>query len=120
MRKNLLIGARQRVLPTKPGVEIVVLAHHPMCWLQDGPDALSYIRNRARVLITGHEHNPTVDTEPTPNGHSLLIMAAGATVPPSDETLLYTYNIIEFSLDEAGEKLVVTVHPRSWQDEKGL
>lgn len=117
-KKRLLIGARQRVLPTKPGVEIVVLAHHPMCWLQDGPDALSYIRNRARVLITGHEHNPTVDTEPTPNGHSLLIMAAGATVPPSDETLLYTYNIIEFSLDEAGEKLVVTVHPRSWQDEK--
>jgi calcineurin-like phosphoesterase family protein len=115
---RLIIGARQRVLPIEPGVELVVLAHHPMRWLQDGPDALNYIRNRARVLITGHEHKPTVETEPTPNGHSLLVLAAGATVPPSDEVLLYTYNIIEFGLDATGEKLVVTVHPRSWQDGK--
>jgi calcineurin-like phosphoesterase family protein len=115
---RLIVGAKQRVLPVEPGVELVVLAHHPMRWLQDGPDAVTYIRNRARVLITGHEHTPTVVTEPTPNGHSLLVMAAGATVPPSDETLLYTYNIIEFSLDDTGEKLVVTVHPRSWRDEK--
>ena len=115
---RLIVGAKQRVLPVEPGVELVVLAHHPMRWLQDGPDAVTYIRNRARVLITGHEHTPTVETEPTPNGHSLLVMAAGATVPPSDETLLYTYNIIEFSLDNTGEKLVVTVHPRSWRDEK--
>lgn len=115
---RLIIGAKQRVLPEEPGVELVVLAHHPMRWLQDGPDALNYIRNRARVLITGHEHNPIVYTEPTPNGHSLLVMAAGATVPPSDEKLLYTYNIIEFNLDDTGEKLVVTVHPRSWRDER--
>jgi calcineurin-like phosphoesterase family protein len=115
---RLIVGARQRVLPMEPGVELVVLAHHPMRWLQDGPDALNYIRNRARVLITGHEHNPTVNPEPTPNGHSLLVMAAGATVPPSTERLLYTYNLVEFSLDATGERLVVTVHPRSWQDEK--
>lgn len=115
---RLVVGAKQRVLPKRLGEELVVLAHHPMRWLQDGPDALSYIRNRARVLITGHEHNPAVIRETTEDGNELLVLAAGATVPPSNETLHYTYNVIEFDLDQSGEKLLVTVHPRSWQDSK--
>lgn len=115
---RLVVGERQRVLPIEAGEELVVLAHHPMRWLKDGPDALSYIRNRARVLITGHEHNPAAAIETTPDGGTLLVLAAGATVPPSNETLLYTYNVIEFSLDQTGECLEVTVHPRSWQDDR--
>ncbi|QAY95153.1 hypothetical protein CWB41_04915 [Methylovirgula ligni] len=115
---RLVVGAKQRVLPQQHGEEIIVLAHHPMAWLQDGRDALAYIRNRARVLITGHEHNPAVTAESTEDGRDLLILAAGATVPPSTETLRYIYNIIEFDLDPSGEKLLVTVHPRSWQDSK--
>lgn len=115
---RLVVGEKQRVLPLQKDQELVVLAHHPMRWLKDGPDALSYIRNRARVLITGHEHNPTAEIETTPDGGTLLVLAAGATVPPSNETLLYTYNIIEFGLDRTGESLVVTVHCRSWQDDR--
>ncbi|MDQ0466244.1 calcineurin-like phosphoesterase family protein [Caulobacter ginsengisoli] len=115
---HLIVGERQRVLPMEAGQELVVLAHHPMRWLLDGADAFSYIKNRARLLITGHEHNPTVDVEGTPDGGKLLVLAAGATVPPSNEVLLYTYNVIEFGLDATGEKLVVTVHPRSWDHER--
>jgi metallophosphoesterase superfamily enzyme len=114
----LLVGEKQRVLPMDPGVELVVLAHHPMRWLRDGPDAFKFIKNRARVLITGHEHDPAVTVEPTPDGHALLVMAAGATVPPSDERLLYTYNLIDFDLGGDKRELLVSVHPRSWADEK--
>ncbi len=113
---RLLIGARQRVLPRSHGEELVVLAHHPMKWLQDGEDASTFIRRRARVLITGHEHNPSVRPESVGDGCDLLTLAAGATVPPSDETLHYTYNIIEFEFDPNSEGLRVTVQPRSWVD----
>lgn len=115
---RLIVGERQRVLPMEAGQELVVLAHHPMRWLVDGEDAFSYIKNRARLLITGHEHNPTVSVEATPDGGELLVLAAGATVPPSNEKLLYTYNVIEFGLDVTGEKLVVAVHPRSWDHDR--
>ena len=43
-------GAAQRVLPTEPGVELVVLCHHPLPWLQDSDDARKYVRSRARVF----------------------------------------------------------------------
>lgn len=115
---RLVVGAKQRVLPINPGEELVILAHHPMGWLQDGPDALKYIRRRARVLITGHEHKPAVTKETTPEGQEILVLAAGATVPPSNEILHYTYNLIDFSLAEDGNGMVVTVYPRSWDDER--
>lgn len=114
---RLVVGAKQRVLPIHADEELIVLAHHPMGWLQDGTDALAYIRSRARVLITGHEHNPAVTAETTADGHELLTITAGATVPPSDEILHYTYNLLDFSLTADGNKLVVSVRPRSWVDE---
>lgn len=32
---KLLLGARQRVLPITAGEELVLIAHHPLSWLQD-------------------------------------------------------------------------------------
>ena len=75
MRKEkLLLGARQRVLNQRPGEELVVLSHHPVHWFQDSEDALLYIRNRARVFISGHEHNPSVKTEMIEKGRDLMIL----------------------------------------------
>ena len=116
---KLLLGARQRVLEQRPGEELVVLSHHPLHWFQDSKDALLFIRNRARVFISGHEHNPSVMTETTEEGSDLMMLAAGATVPPNtDDTFTYCYNFIEFEWDAEADALSVCVLPRAWMDAK--
>ena len=112
---KLLLGERQRVLEQRPGEELVVLSHHPLHWFQDSDDALLFIRNRARVFICGHEHTPSVTTETIEEGRDLMMLAAGATVPPnSDNTYSYCYNFIEFEWDDEADALSVNVLPRVW------
>ncbi|KWK32481.1 hypothetical protein WT77_02180 [Burkholderia stagnalis] len=115
---KLLLGARQRVVPIAAGEEVVLIAHHPLGWLQDSDDAARYIRNRARVLITGHEHNPSARVEKVRDGCDVMMLAAGAAVPPhADDGYTYTYNILQFAWDAANDRLQVTVTPRSWSDD---
>lgn len=116
---SLLLGARQRILPKRPGQELVVLCHHPLKWLQDSQDARKYLRTRARVFISGHEHKPDVFVDPIEVGQDLMVLAAGAAVPPTaEEVYTYTYNLIEFDWDQASDGLKVTIHPRAWHDDK--
>ena len=112
---KLLLGARQRVLTERPGEELVVLSHHPVHWFQDSEDALLFIRNRARVFISGHEHVPSVKKEKIDEGRDLMTLAAGAAVPPStDRTYTYCYNFIEFEWDSGADALSVRIWPRVW------
>ena len=114
---RLLLGARQRVLEQRPGEELVVLSHHPLHWFQDSEDALLFIRNRARVFISGHEHNPSVTAETTEEGTDLMMLAAGATVPlTTDDTFTYCYNFIDFEWDAEADALSVCVLPRAWMN----
>ena len=77
------------------------------------------MRSRARVFISGHEHKPKVHVDPIEAGSDLLTLAAGATCPPEAiEPYTYAYNVLEFELDTATERLKVTVHPRAWDDER--
>jgi hypothetical protein len=115
---RLLLGAAQRVLPTEPGVELIVLCHHPLKWLQDSDDARKYVRNRARVFISGHEHNPSLGIETIEEGCDLLTLAAGATIPPKAEKgYTYTYNLLTFEWHSDGDKLMVEVVPRTWSED---
>jgi predicted phosphodiesterase len=112
---RLLLGKRQWVLPRTPGEELVVLTHHPMHWFQDSEKAIDYLRSRARVYLSGHEHNPAVEVEETENGGDLMRLAAGATVPPKVENgVNYCYNILIFSWVKDEEALSVQVVPRQW------
>lgn len=112
---KLLLGARQRVLPRKSGEELIVICHHPLPWLRDSDEARKYVRSRARVFISGHEHTPRIDVDPVENGCDLLMIAAGATVPPvEDADFTFTYNLLEFDWDKTNDGLVVTVQPRVW------
>jgi len=86
---KLMLGARQRVLPKTPGQELVVFAHHQLHWLQDSDDASRYLKSRARVFISGHEHKPSIQVVPISAGRDLLMIAAGATMPPE----AYTYTL---------------------------
>src|ERR1700754_530839 len=78
---RLLLGARQHVLPRSPGEELIVVCHHPLNWLQDSDAARRYVRSRARVFISGHEHNPSLRIENIRDGTDLMLLAAGATAP---------------------------------------
>ena len=115
---ELLLGARQRVFEPTNGEEIIALIHHPLNWLQDSDEARKYIRARARVLMSGHEHFPSLEIVEVEDGCDLMLLAAGATAPDEfDEQHTYKYNILEFDWDEDADALSVTINPRTWDDE---
>lgn len=113
---KLLLGGKQRPLHVnRRGEELVVLTHHPLDWFQDSEDARRFLRNRARVYLSGHEHNPKVHVERVDADSDLLMIAAGATVPPKEDApLKYCYNILVFETTEGSVDLNVTVVPRRW------
>lgn len=116
---ELIIGARQFTIPSSNGVENIVLVHHPLHWYKDQDDVVNYIRNRARVFISGHEHNPKVSVESVEDGCDIMMLSAGATVPyKSDDTYTFTYNVIEFDWDAEIDGLIVTMHPRAWNPQR--
>lgn len=116
---ELMVGARQFPIPRNEGEENVVLIHHPLHWFKDSEDAKTYLRSRARVLISGHEHNPKVSIDKVEEGCDLMMLAAGATVPfKSDETYNFTYNVIEFDWDAEQDALSVVIHPRAWNPKR--
>mgnify|MGYP003575186047 FL=1 len=115
---KLILGARQRIFDGIDGEEMVVLLHHPLNWLQDSNEAARYFRSRARVIISGHEHFPSLEIEAVEDRCDLLMLAAGATAPDDvDEKYTYKYNILEFDWDEAADALAVTINPRTWNFE---
>lgn len=116
---ELMIGARQFTIPRTNGVENIVLVHHPLSWYKDRDQVRDYIRSRARVFISGHEHDPNVSVENVEPGCDVMMLAAGATVPyKSDGVYTFTYNIIEFDWDDEIDGLSVTMHPRAWNAQR--
>ncbi|NGX93859.1 MAG: hypothetical protein G4V63_00985, partial [Candidatus Afipia apatlaquensis] len=95
--------------------EMIVLIHHPLNWIKDKDDVATYLRSRARVVISGHEHDPKVHVEQVEANCDLMMLASGATVPfKSDDIYTFTYNVLEFDWDSNADALVVTIHPRAW------
>lgn len=116
---ELMIGARQFTIPRTNGVENIVLVHHPLNWYKDQEQVRDYIRSRARVFISGHEHDPKVSVDNVEQGCDVMMLAAGATVPyKSNDIYTYTYNIIEFDWDRENDGLIVTMHPRAWNPQR--
>ncbi|HEY8602732.1 metallophosphoesterase [Tsuneonella suprasediminis] len=115
---RLILGARQRVFDAINGEEMIVLVHHPLSWLQDSQEAARYLGSRARVIISGHEHFPSLEIKSIEDGCDLMMLAAGATAPDHvNEDFTYKYNILTFDWDEATDGLAVAVNPRTWNFE---
>lgn len=116
---ELMIGARQFTIPRHAGEENVVLVHHPLNWYKDAEEVRQYVRSRARVFISGHEHDPKVAMDRVDDGCDVMMLAAGAAVPGrSDDPYIYTYNVIELDWDANDDALTVTLHPRIWSATK--
>ena len=117
--QELIMGARQFTIPRNDGEETIVLLHHPLNWYKDSNDARDYLRSRARVVISGHEHDPKVILDEIEDGCDIMMLAAGALVPfKSNETYTFNYNVIEFSWDEGEDALATTIHPRVWNPKR--
>lgn len=115
----LVVGERQFIIDREDGVENIVLIHHPLNWYKDSEAVRTYVRSRARVFISGHEHNPKVEVDEVEEGCDLMMLAAGATVPfKSDEVFTFTYNVIEFEWNPDDDGLIVTIHPRAWNSQR--
>lgn len=115
---KLLLGAGQRVMKAGAGEELVVLTHHPLSWFADSAETTKFLRGRARVFISGHEHLAAVEVEKIETGCDLMMLAAGATTPDKiGGRHTYAYNVIEFDWDEAEDALAVTLYPRTWNDD---
>jgi len=118
---NLLLGESQHVIKEQSGEEQIVLSHHPLRYFKDKDEALRYVKNRARIFISGHEHNSSITIEKVENGEDLMLLAAGATIPPKNAAggkRDYCFNLIEFDWDETTEALEVKIFPRTWNDDK--
>lgn len=118
---NLLLGESQHVIKEQPGEEQIILSHHPLRYFKDKDQALKYVKNRARIFISGHEHDPSCKIEKIEDGKDLMLLAAGATIPPKNSAggvRDYCFNLIEFDWDQTTDSLVVKIFPRTWNDDK--
>ena len=85
---ELIFGAGQYTIPRPDGEEMIVLCHHPLNWFKDNPDAVKYVKSRARVFMSGHEHEANVSVIEVEPGCDIMLLAAGATVPHVIEALV--------------------------------
>ena len=98
----------------------VVMVHHPLDWFRDHRLAENSIHSRARVSIFGHEHLSKITKVcDQDGGWERIVIDSGAATPPEDEEVYgFTYNWLEFALDEKErvQHLVLTVYPRVWSE----
>lgn len=118
---SMYLGQNQYVVPRSDDHEDIVMVHHPLPWFKDSDGAEKYLHGRARVLMTGHEHLPSITVIRRDNDFEQIHVAAGAVNPPAaGGKHVYTYNWLEFSWTEGGGRklLNVTVYPRRWNFER--
>lgn len=116
---KLLLGSRQRTIPATAGVERVIMSHHPLHWMADRSDALRFIKHRARILMSGHEHRLDITLEEVEDGGHFMMVEAGAANPPDvGGGYRFAYNFLDFAWDAERDNLQVTVSPRVWDEDR--
>jgi len=116
-KDKMILGSNQYIFDRADDVEFFVMVHHPLSWFKDQHDAQRYL-DRARVLLTGHEHVQRINKECSLGGDEFLRVYAGATNPPEiGGAYPYRYSWLAFALHIEGDKqfIRVTVYPRVWE-----
>lgn len=117
---KMLLGREQYTFEEEDNVIAVAMLHHPLSWFIDKDEASRFLSNRARVIMTGHEHALNLQkTRDAMTGIEWLAIYAGAANPPEKE-LQFTYNWLEFSCEEKNGlvHLVIEAFPRVWVPER--
>ncbi|WP_369063443.1 metallophosphoesterase [Burkholderia gladioli] len=112
---SLFLGKRACTITRRPGVEYLTICHHPPSWLMDGAEAELALRNRARIMLFGHEHNQRIDFR-----RDSVTLYAGAVNPARDEAPWTPgYNMIEVWIETSNDQrqLHVEVVAREWQED---
>jgi predicted phosphodiesterase len=116
-KDKMILGSNQYIFDRRDDVEFFVMVHHPLSWFRDQHDAQRYL-DRARVILTGHEHMQRVRKETSESGDEFLRICAGATNPPETSgPYPYRYSWLQLALHLDGDRqfIRITVYPRVWE-----
>jgi predicted phosphodiesterase len=116
-KAGLILGANQYTIQDEPSIEYLAILHHPFEWLKDERDVETYLTDRARIIIVGHEHISRIRKITTGTDRDYLLIDSGAATPPEDSSpYTYHYNLLVISQVEleTGPNLHVLVYPRVW------
>lgn len=108
---KLALGEVQMVAPREPGVEFLIMCHHPPSWLHDYDKFENFLR-RFRIQLFGHKHQQHLDLI-----NENLRLAAGAVHPSREERPWEPrYNLLSVQVVSGSGKrrLRVDVYPRVW------
>jgi predicted phosphodiesterase len=116
---KLVVGPEFCLLPNQPGVEHLVMCHHPPQWLWDDDRIENYLGARARIVLFGHKHVEKIREETSSSGHQLLRIHAGALNPdPNEMAYQPRYNCLRIWVTSQPQRVLnVEVHRRVWDTE---
>lgn len=115
----MILGNKQYIIARQNNTEFIILMHHPLEWFRDKAQAKNYL-NRAKIILTGHEHCLKVDPEISSSTQTLWIVSGATNSPDGDDPYQYRYNWIEFFLENIPTSpiLHVKLFPRIWNSEQ--
>lgn len=109
---KLLLGTAQLSIVREPGVEYLVLCHHPPEWLLDRDAIEQKLCALVRVQLFGHKHEQTI--------HQIdqnLRLTSGAIHPERHgQVWVPRFNVLSLQVEGSGNQrtMKVDVHSRIW------
>lgn len=111
--RQLFVDPAARQISREPGVEHLVMCHHPPSWLRQGELLHDHLNSVARLQLFGHAHRDRIEL-----GRDWVRVFAGAAHPDREENDWEPgYNLLELSVRTEGSQryMDVRVHVRVWQ-----
>lgn len=113
LERDLFVDPAIFQISQEPGVEHLVLCHHPYSWLRQGHELENHLHQIARIHLFGHRHTHRILP-----ARDFISIASGALHPDKTESGYEPgYNLIEIEVSgtEAKRSLDIRVHARIWQ-----
>lgn len=113
-KEDLFVDPACTQITKEPGVENLIVCHHPYSWLRGGSRVEDHLNAVATIQMFGHEHTHRVALN-----RDYVRLSAGAMHPDRRETEFEPgYNLITLSVNgvDTDRNLEITVYARVWQD----